>query len=207
MKFANPEYLRMVHAEENYTTEDNHTFLKGLENPDPYIVWHAIKGVGLKKIREAVPTLVQILGTPPEPLGEDENTDLCRIAAWALAEIGYDDMAQYVQGIEKNPNPLLREGFADALGMTKDPRALEALGKLMSDPVPSVRLWAALSLSKLGEVALPVIDHKLGNTSDLRTAFYLLDALRKIGTPSAREITNRYLEKSEWKELKDAFAE
>ena len=210
MNQSNHELQLITHAVDNYTSEDDETFLRELDNTNPYVVWHAIRGVGLKRIRAAVPKLVQILGNHAVPLGEDGNTDLRTIAAWALAEIGYDSLVEYLGEIENNPNPLLREGFADTLGMTRDPRALDALDaldKLMSDPTPSVGLWAALSLSKLGEISLPVIERKLDGLSDLRRAVYLLDSLKKIGTPRAHEIARRYLEKSGSPELKDAFGE
>jgi hypothetical protein len=186
-------YSEIALAVDNYEKENPLRFLKALESDDPLVVWQAIRGCGLKKITEAVPRLVQILGEPCEPLGADGNTDLRRIAASSLAEIGFETVIPYLVEIEKNENVLLREGFADLLGMTEDRRALPILDRLMVDQDYSVRLWTALSLSKHGDKAVPILERHLRNKPDKRTTVYLLDALKKIGTPLAIKTGQEYL--------------
>jgi HEAT repeat protein len=195
------EYAEIVMAVENYENEADEVFLKSLHSSDPYVVWHGIKGCGMRNIRGAVPKIIEILGTPCAPLGHAENTDLRRIAAWALGKMGYDSFSQYLEEIEHNPNALFREGVADALGNACDPRAAPILDILLADEDRNVVLWSALALAKLGEVSIPVIERHLLLVKEIRRAAYLCDALKKIGTARALAILGGYLKQTPFKEL------
>jgi HEAT repeat protein len=199
------DYSEIALAVENYKNKNAEIFLRGLDSPDPLVVWQAIKGVGLKRIKEAIPALVKILGVPAEPLGTDGNTDLRRIAAWSLAEMGFESLLPYLGEIREHSNALLREGFADALGITGDVRAIPILDQLMEDKEPSVRSWTALSLAKLGDSSLPVIEKHFKKKPDLRTSVYLIDSLRKIGTTEAEELAKRYISQSSFPGLSEVW--
>jgi HEAT repeat protein len=201
MNTSRPKLADIALAVENYDGEDQDTFLKGLTSEDPYVVWYAIKGCGLKRVTEAIPKLIQTLEEPCEPLGSDKNTDLRRIAAWSLAKIGFEGLLPYLPRIQKDANSLLREGLADTLGMTGDRRAVPYLDQLMEDEDYPVRLWAALSLAKLGDVSIPVIQKHLTDSPDLKTAVYLLDSLKKIGSPEAKNLAKVYLSRTPFPEL------
>lgn len=199
MNAAGITYEEILSAIENYEDHDEQVFLRGLESRDVYVVWAAIKGCGLKRIQASIPKLVETLGKPSVPL---ENTDCRRIAAWSLAKMGFDRLAPYVSDIDQEPNPLLREGFADALGMTRDERALSILDRLLEDEDTDVLLWVALSLAKLGKAALPIIKRHLERDPPFSKAVYLIDALKNIGTPAAHEIAQKYLASTEFPQLK-----
>jgi HEAT repeat protein len=201
------EYADIVLAVDNFEREDAATFLNSLRSPNPYIVWHGIKGCGLKMLRAAVPQIVEILGKPCEPLGHSGNSDLRKIAAWSLGKMGYDSFAEYLTDIEHNPNVLLREGLADALGMTSDPRAIPVLDRLMADEDRNVVLWGALALAKLGEASIPIIDRHLRAAKDLARAAYLSDALKKIGTAQASGILKTYLHETPFRELEGILSQ
>ena len=195
----NITYERILKAIENYKNEDEKIFLDGLESRDEYIIWHSIKGCGLKKVNQAIPKLINIISSPCNDLG---TTNLRRITAWTLAKLGYDSYASYLQGMEKNENVLLREAFADAIGITNDPRGLPFLDLLMNDSDDSVLLWASLSLSKFGDTGLPIIEKHLFNTKNERKAIYMLDALKKIDSFDSRKLIIKYFEETKFNKLK-----
>ena len=67
-------------------------FLSALSDNDDFVKWYAIKGIGLKRLREAVPHLLDLLGEPAPDLGD---TDVRRIAAWSLGQIGFDELEKW----------------------------------------------------------------------------------------------------------------
>jgi HEAT repeat protein len=190
----------MIAAANDPNHADDATFLNGLDSSNPSTVWWAIRGCGLKRLEGAIPKLLEILGKPCVSLGE---TDARRIAALSLSQMGFDNIKDYVIDIHKSQNPLLREGVADALGLTKDPRAVNILDGLMHDEDRSVLLWTSLSLAKLGNISVPYIRRHLCDTKDLVKVFYLLDALKKIGTEESKSVLNEYLKATPFEEVRE----
>lgn len=61
---------------------------------------------------------------------------------------------EYLLKALRDPDATARIRAAEMLGENKDPRAVSALSGVLGDPVAGVRLSAAKSLSKMGQVAL-----------------------------------------------------
>lgn len=189
----------MIAAANDPNYSDDEFFLRGLDSSNPTTVWWAIRGCGLKRLKKAIPKLLEILGKPCVSLGE---TDARRIAALSLSEMGFDAFKDYVNEIDTHPNQLLREGVADALGLTKDPRALTILDRLLNDKDCSVLLWTSLALAKVGNPSIPYIKRHLVETKALKKALYLLDALKKIDTYESRSVITEYLTATPFQEVK-----
>jgi HEAT repeat protein len=196
----------MMAAANDPSHAEDAIFLSGLDSSNPSTVWWAIRGCGLKKLEKAIPKLLEILGRPCVSLGE---TDARKIAALSLSQMGFDSIYDYILDIHENSNALLREGVADALGLTKDPRAVNILNRLMDDDDRSVLLWTSLSLAKLGDVSVPFIRRHLFESKNLVKVFYLLDALKKIGTEESKTVITEYLNATPFEEVRqhrDKFA-
>ena len=165
-----------------------------LKGGNDFARWHVARMAGEWGIAELASDLVDLLGRPAVDLGD---TDVRRISARALGELGFDTLQPYVTGSADSDNTLLREGIADALGETRDPRALSALLRLIVDPDDSVSMWACLSASKLGETAAPPLAEMLSGDLTLQRKMYLLDALLKIGTDDAVDAVRSFKMKQE----------
>lgn len=157
--------------------------------------WLAIRDCGTARNAAALPQLLSLLELPEVYFPEREA--LRRIAAWALAQLGFDVVASCAHAVDSS-NPLLREGYADALGETRDPRAVALLEPLALDSDRRVSLWACLSLAKCGESSVPAIHRCLANDPTFSQAANLVDALAKIGSRRAMQLLSTYLGASPW---------
>lgn len=202
MNQESPSYHRVQDAVAHFDSEDSAVFLSALESDNDHIVWEGIKGCGLKKLREAVPHLVAVLGRPCRDL---VGTDHRRIAAWSLGLIGFEGLEPFLDEGLNSQNVLLREGLADALGMTREQRAIPYLQRLVADSDRNVALWAALSLSKTGEAAIPSIEAEIKSAKERWRAAYLLDALLKIDTPRSLKRLDAYLASEEFCDLREVL--
>lgn len=194
-----PTVDEMIHAATHHRDTQGSIFLHGLTSSNPTTVWWAIRGCGLKKVVESIPQLLEILGKPCVSLGK---TDVRRIAALALSQMGLDSLINYVRAISQNRNALLREGVADTLGLIPDPRAVPILAEMLNDEDHSVLLWACLAISKFGNLGLTPLQGHLLRTTDQTKALYILDALSKIGTEEAQGIVVWYLDTTPFKEMR-----
>ncbi len=199
-EISSPTAEEIIEAASDFENVDEALFLKGLDSSNPLTVWWAIRACGLRRIENAIPKLLDLLGKPCLPLGK---TDIRRIAALSLSQFGFDKFSNQLGEVRKNTNELLREGIADALGLTKDPRAASILSELLNDEDRNVVLWASLALSKLGNVALPHIEKHLDQTNDRTRALYLLDALKKIGTKESNGVLVRYFDTTAFDDFHD----
>ena len=199
-----PNYERILLALNNYITENDSVFLAGLESKDPYVVWSSIKACGLKKIEDSIDNIFNFLGEPCQSMG---HTDVRRISAWSLSQFGYDKIESLIQHNILNPNPLIREGIADILGLVNDKRAIPYLTISMIDENDSVLLWAALSLSKYGNDSLDIIENHLTQDISLNKAMYLMDALHKINSKESDNLLLKFVQHCNKKEIRIFFEE
>lgn len=189
----------MPTAETPPTRDDLLRFLESLlASSDEFVRWHVARAIGLWRLSELAPQLVHLLGRPASDLGD---TDVRRIAARSLGRLGFDVLSASIDELVHHDNSLIREGIADALGETRDLRGLNHLYTLAKDPENHVSMWAALSLSKLGTHAVPVLERLLGEVPSQERAIYILDALKKIGSPETYAIMRNYLATTPYQEL------
>lgn len=83
---------------------------------------------------------------------KDKNTDIREAAAWALGDIGTEEVIAPLIGALRDKNSDVRKGVMKALGHTRSEDAIGPLVKLMQDrsESPDIRMWAAWSLGYTG---------------------------------------------------------
>lgn len=94
---------------------------------------------------------------------------------------GLDEMVEALHG----PSPVVRAGVAEALGLSRDPRAVPPLVDAIHDPVGAVRREACRGLGRLADQrAVEPLIVALGD-ADSTVARAAVDALGAIGTAAA----------------------
>jgi HEAT repeat protein len=154
--------------------------------------WREFRDWGDRRDAAHVDELIKAISSPDDDFPESES--LRRVATWALGRMGFDALAQHRE-LAASPNSWLRAGYAEALGETRDARAAGLLANLALDADREVALWAALSLAKIGEDAIPAIRRCLNERLDFFHDAQLVDALRQIASTKAREELVTHLER------------
>lgn len=144
---------------------------------------------GAAREPRALPALVVLLRV--EDVWFPQSTKVRRAAAWALGRLGPEAVDQLLA--DPRGGELAREGAADALGYVESVEAIERLHDLAVEGCPRVVLWAALSLAKHGDAAVDALRDGLERAIDFRCAAHCADALRIIGSMSARSTLERHL--------------
>jgi len=146
----------------------------------------AVRGLGLRKCKEAVEPLVELLS--------DENAGLEAPAATALGQIGDPRAVGPLIAALGHKNPQPRRCAASALGDIGDPRAVEPLIAAMGDEHPYVRSSVAGALGQIGDprAANTLIEALKDNEKDVCGA--AVSALAKIDAPRVPETLLKSLE-------------
>lgn len=169
----------IVAAGENPREHGTAFFMSVLESEsDPLCRWHAIKAIGDLKGIEAKKSLLSVL---QEPDYEFDESSLHRICAWAIGRIGRALTHDVLRALDATTCKETRIALVDALGEIGDPGGIPALSRELASPDVQVRLWAALSLAKIGEESLPSFSSAL-KEADAALVFIIVDALAIIGT-------------------------
>ncbi|MBM4044284.1 MAG: HEAT repeat domain-containing protein [Planctomycetes bacterium] len=145
---------------------------------DPLCKWHAVKAIGDLKGYEAQRQLLQVLQDPDH---EFDESSLHRICAWAIGRVGSALSADVIKLLRSPVSQQTRIALIDALGEIADPVAIPVLSEQLASGIRSVRLWAALSLAKIGEPSLPVLKSALKD-ADAELVLIIADALSIIAT-------------------------
>jgi len=138
-----------------------------------------LKEQNIKKFSQWVPLFITQL--------DSENKDFQIQAAIYLgrarSEEGVDILAEH---LIHDPDKLVREQCAKALGYIKSERAIPFLLKALSDPEEGIRLASAISLSIIGEkkYCLKVLANVLDD-EDRNIRMKALKGLRNIGSSAA----------------------
>ncbi|MDP2898055.1 MAG: HEAT repeat domain-containing protein [bacterium] len=145
---------------------------------DPICRWHALKAIGDLRASDAKDTLLRVL---QEQDVEFDESSLHRICARAIGRIGSSAALQVAQLLHEASSVQTRIAAIDALGEIADRGSVSVLADQLTSDDRGIRLWAALSLAKIGEASIPAIDKALEN-ADEESVFILVDALAIIGT-------------------------
>jgi len=116
----------------------------------------AVKALGRKRVKEAVPILSAILD-------DDENQDIESEILIALALIGGEGEEILIQRLTKG-SPRERRRAATALGLSHSTDARKALARALADPAGEVRVTAIRALAK--QDAAPYLDIMLRFVND-----------------------------------------
>lgn len=141
--------------------------------------WYASKAIGVLRVSEGIPALLNNLAKPAERLGKNQ-TDVRLISAWSLGNFPFEEVGDLLFLALESENDLLREGAADAFGELGDPRPITRLLELVRDDVWNVAKWAALSLAKIGEKSRFSIENALMEVEQESRKRLLQDALNKL---------------------------
>lgn len=110
------------------------------EDSDPDIRWKAIVALGDIGDPRAVPVLCDRLA--------DSDRFVRGRAVSALARFGAQSLPFMLDALA-NPDPRIRQGAAEVLGLLGDPAAVEGLLRALQDPTESVRRAAAVALLRI----------------------------------------------------------
>ena len=168
-------------------------FLAALRSSDEYFRWAGAKGLGTLRAANALADLTECLRVPASDLG---NTDVHRIACWAIGKIGFPKFEPFARKLARSKDNTTLANLADALGETRDEGCLQYLANLASTDDPTVLLWTCLALSKLGDVSISTLNAlttRALNQNNTYTIVLGLDALKKIQSKQATETLNELL--------------
>jgi hypothetical protein len=146
------------------------------EERDPTAQWFLIKGIGNLKSPDGIESLLAISRAPEVEMG---NTSLHSICAWSLGQIGPAAYSS-VLALLSDLDPETRRTAVDALGEIGDVRAIPALCAALERDEHKVRIWAGLSLAKMGPSALPCLN-RIKSDDDEVGRIIAADAIGKIG--------------------------
>jgi HEAT repeat protein len=180
--------------------------LEEIRDPDPNTARAALDALVAFDAREIVPTLVEWLAGSAPPAGR-------ALAAEALCQLGGKDAVEPLIAALRDSDEEVAKTAAASLGVLRDARGVEPLGKLVTDKTASqwVRYEAAKALEAMGDVtAAGFLQTALTDTDSAlrRLAARALGALRDpasgpaliaaLGdaTPDVREAAARAVEAS-----------
>jgi HEAT repeat protein len=135
-----------------------------------------------------------------------DGESVVRVAtARALSTLGDPRAVLSLLGALQDPMPEVREAAATALGRLRDPRAVRGLLGLLRDAQAEVRLAAARALGTLGapeaviDLAPLALREERGGDPQSRNelARVAIEAIGRVGGPSAREVLVRVFRRSE----------
>ena len=133
--------------------------------------------------------LFDILKKPDIKVG---GSSLHRIAASTIGRFGKERIPLLARVLEKG-NLETKVAAADALGEVGHPLAITPLKRLLKGSDLKLVLWACLSLSKIGDEAVGVLETALFDAEEWKK-FIILDALLKIGTRTVIKPVARVLD-------------
>lgn len=156
--------------------------------PDPAAKWYLVKGLGILRSTAAIPLIISLCKGPDVDLG---HTTVHAICAWSLGRIG-DAALPHVMELLREQHTDARRCAVDALGELRNPAAIPALCVALESDEHPVRLWAALSLAKIGDAAIPSLHAIIERSNDI-VRLLALDAIIKISNQDSVQILRNLL--------------
>lgn len=132
----------------------------------------------LVKCRDAVPTLIHLLG--------DKRWYVARNASDLLGEMRAVEAENALMEVTKHREERVRRSVATALSRLGTPRSIQAVQAMLADPVPEVRIHAAQGLGSTKWVkAVRVLSRALDDEHDTEVQAVILAALGHQATEEA----------------------
>lgn len=115
-----------------------------------------------------------------------------RWSALACAELGFRRAVPLITALLEHPDPMVREGACEALGLLEEHAAVPALAARLNDETTWVRSRAALALGQIGgDRALPALEHLAAHDLARTTLGGLVATAAKQGLRTAHRIRAR----------------
>ena len=132
----------------------------------------------LVKCRDAVPTLIHLLG--------DNRWYVARNATDLLGEMRAQEAESALLGVVNHHEERVRRSVATALARLGTQRAIQAVQQMFHDPVPEVRMHAVQGLGNTKSPrVVPVLAHALDAETDPEVQAVILAALGRQATDEA----------------------
>jgi uncharacterized protein YerC len=132
----------------------------------------------LVKCRDAVPTLIHLLG--------DKRWYVARNASDLLGEMRAVEAETALMDVAKHHEERVRRSVATSLARLGTPRSIQAVQAMLGDPVPEVRIHAAQGLGSAKWVkAVGVLSRALDDEQDAEVQAVILAALGHQATEEA----------------------
>ena len=132
----------------------------------------------LVKCRDAVPTLIHLLG--------DKRWYVVRNTSDLLGEMRAVEAENHLLEVVKHPEERVRRSVATSLARLGTPRAIQAVQQMLTDPVPEVRVHAVQGLgSTKFPRAVSVLARALDSEEDQEVQAVILAALGRQATDEA----------------------
>ena len=143
--------------------------------------WYILRAFGVLRSEASIDLLLEVGKDLDVELGK---SSLYRIAAWSLGRIGMAALFPTLSALGASTEGC-RVVAADALGEIRSSSAVGMLCKALREDTWKVKLWAALSLAKIGEPALDCLSSLSKGPCDPKISLLATDAMIKIGSPRA----------------------
>jgi dephospho-CoA kinase len=179
--FRRSQSERIGYLEDHLREDDNlvATFWRHAlaRETTPLARWYLIKGIGLARDKSAVPLLLEVFRNPNH---EFRETSLHGIAAWTLGRLRDVAVPWLLSTLVETHSDQLKLCIADALGETRSSRAIPALRTLFNEGTREIKLWAALSLAKIGVPAQDIVCTMYEKSGSSQDKMILIDAIAKL---------------------------
>lgn len=156
----------------------------------PWPRWYLVRALGLLKSKPAIADLIQICNETDVDFG---NTSLHLICAWSLGQSKETALPLVLEALKSAIKPDTKKCLVDALGEIGNKNAIPALDEVFRNDDDGLKLWAALSLSKIGKPALDTLYLLLSQSARWKERVYVLDAICKIKDSSSATVIRNVL--------------
>lgn len=155
------------------------TFFAGIlsKSNDTISKWYAIKAIGDLRASDFTHLLLKVLSEADAKVGK---STLHRIGAYSIGKIGSSSIPGII-ALLRSPDKETQIAAIDALGEIRSPECLDALALSLKIKDSTLVLWACLSLSKIGDASIPILEESISYIQN-HDMMCVLDAFVKIGT-------------------------
>jgi hypothetical protein len=143
----------------------------------PIAKWYLIKAVGILKLKSSIPLLLEICRMHDEKFND---ASLHLITAWSFGKLGEYSFKPIIEEFKKSKNFETKKCIIDALGEIGNPKAIDILTIAFKEKDDEIKLWAALSLAKIGKKSLNTLYYLYNSINNLKDKILILDAILKI---------------------------
>ena len=150
-----------------------------VRSSDAVCAWYAIRSLGTLQSGEYLPLLIDVIQQPNVVVGE---SSLHRITANSIGLIGAPALGEIVPLLNSSQKET-RLAAIDTVGEIRAPEGAVLLEQYLASEDVDSAIWAALSLVKIGSLAVDVLTRQLRSATSARTAFIIFDALATMCIP------------------------
>ena len=189
---TNTERARYLDLHVGSSTDLSEEFCRTalISETSPLPKWYLVRSLGLLKSESAIPDLISLCLERDVDFG---NTSIHLICAWSLGQLQETALPFVLEALKAATNPETRKCLVDALGEIRSPKAIPVLDDAFRKGDHQTKLWAALSLSKIGKSSLDTLYLLLDQSAHWKDRVFILDAICKIKDSSSAPVIRNAL--------------